>query len=185
MLFTWGEPMSGFWIRKAKHAPIRSLYEQVLATGEAAMINFGWAGMLLRTSHRTVAIDLCGKNFRRAEAGELESLDLHCYTHTHWDHWHPPHEKTIRAHTGAPILVEPAIFDERGSIPVEHLVPVRPVEPVRVGPYTVRGVTGIHPRPITLFHIAGPDVRLFHGGDSDHVSIGDLEADVAIVPALL
>jgi len=174
--------VSGYWIRKTKRAPIRALYKQTLTAGEASLIYFGWAGILLRTVHGVVAIDLCQKNFRRSEVRELEQLDLQCYTHTHWDHWHPAHASAIRAHTGAPILVEPAIVNDRGSIPLDHLIPVRPSGPVRVGTYAVCGVTGIHPRPITLFHLTSPDVRLFHGGDSDSVPLDHLEADIAIVP---
>jgi len=59
---------------------------------------------------------------------------------------------------------------------------VRPGEPIAIGDLTVRGVVGIHPRPITMFHVETPELRVFHGGDSDHVPLGEYPADLAFVP---
>ena len=174
--------MPGLWVREAKTAPIGALYAEKLDDRDVAFIYFGWAGIILRTKNHAVAFDFCQKNFKRGEVKALEHLGVQCYGHTHWDHWHAPLARAILKQTDAPILVEPAILDERGSIPVEDLTAVRPGEPLKLGDLTVRGVVGIHPRPITMFHVCAPELRVFHGGDSGHVSLAGLSAEIAFVP---
>lgn len=174
--------MPGHWIREEKTAPIKELYAEELDEGDVAFVFLGWAGIVLRTRSHAIAFDLCQKNFKRREVNDLASLDVHCYSHTHGDHWHPPHAKAIRRKTGAPILVEPAILGELGSLSTASVVPVRPDAPLAVGDLSVRGVVGIHPRPITMFHVESPELRVFHGGDSGHVPLGRLQADMAFVP---
>lgn len=138
--------------------------------------------MLLRTDRFAIAFDLCQKNLRRAELKDIERLDVQGYTRTHWDHWHPPHAKAILHHTGAPILVEPAVLEERGAVPAADLALVRPGQPIAVGALTLRGLAGVHVRPITLFHVEGPSLSVFHGGNSGYVPLGKTATDVAFVP---
>jgi L-ascorbate metabolism protein UlaG (beta-lactamase superfamily) len=174
--------MSSLWIREARTAPIGELYAQTLGEGEISFLYLGWAGIILRTNGHVLAFDLCRKNLKRGEVKDLERLNVQCYTHTHWDHWHAPHAKGILKRTGAPILIEPAIVGERGPLPAKTLTAVKPGEPIRVDDLTVSGIVGIHPRPITLFHVQGPDFRIFHGGDSGHVPLSGFKADIAFVP---
>lgn len=174
--------MTSHWIREATKAPIGELYSEPLGEGEVAFIYLGWAGILMRTRGHAFAFDLCQKNFKRGEVKELERLDVQCYGHTHWDHWHAPHAKAILKGTGAPILIEPAIIEELGSLPREDVTPLLPSAPFRVADITVKGVVGVHPRPITLFHVETPDLAAFHGGDSGHVPLDGLAADIAFVP---
>ena len=174
--------MAEHWVREAKRAPIRELFAEPLGDGEVAYVFLGWAGILLRTKDHAIAFDLCRYNFKRPEVKEIASLDVHCYSHTHGDHWHPPLAKAIRHATGAPTLIEPAILEQLGTLSSGDVTPVRPGEPISIGDLTVRGVTGIHPRPITLFHVEAPELRVFHGADSDHVLLSEFPADLAFVP---
>jgi len=175
--------MSGLWIRDLDApAPLRELFQLDLSGGEMAFTYLGWAGIVLRTREHAVALDLCQKNITRAEIKQIAELNVQCYGHTHWDHWHPPHAKALLKQTAAPILVEPAVVEERGSIPEKDLRAVTPGSPVEIGDVTVTGAVGVHPRPITMFHIEMPKLRLFHGGDSGHVPVTHLPADIAFVP---
>ena len=174
--------MAGHWVREARRAPIRELYAEPLGDGEVAFVFLGWAGILLRTKDHAIAFDLCKHNFKRPEVKEIASLDAHCYSHTHGDHWHPPLAKAIRSATGAPALIEPAILEQLGRLSVGDVTPVRPGKAISIGDMTLRGVAGIHPRPITLFHVDVPELRVFHGADSDHVPLSEFSADLAFVP---
>jgi L-ascorbate metabolism protein UlaG (beta-lactamase superfamily) len=174
--------VTGFWIREAKVAPVRELFAQHLSGRQVAFIYFGWAGILMRSRDCVVAFDLCEKNLKRSEVRDLRRLDVQCYSHTHWDHWHPPLAKAILKQTGAPIVVEPAIVEQRGKLPASSLTPIRPGEPIEVGDLTIEGVVGIHPRPITLFRVKAGEVTVFHGGDSGYVPLRAYSADIAFVP---
>ena len=47
---------------------------------------------------------------------------------------------------------------------------------------SITPVLGIHLSLITLFHVELPKLSIFHGGDSDHVPLDYLKADLAFVP---
>jgi len=174
------------WVRdKELTAPIRELYATPLTKGEIAFVYFGWAGILLRTTDHVLAFDLCDVGFRRDEVDALARLDVHCYSHTHADHWHAPLAKAIQKRTGVPMVVEPAIAEE-GEVPAKDLVIARPGKLIAVGTISLTPITGVHPRPITLFHARckGPSgaMSLFHGADSGYVPLAGLKADIAFVP---
>jgi len=173
--------MHGLWERGKAKAPIGAFYQAALGKRDVAVLYLGWAGILLRTCDHTVALDLCDRNFHLNEAKELDRLDVHTYSHSHWDHWHAPTAVAIAAHTSAPMIVEPQIL-ELGDISKREVIVAQAGKSIRIGQITLSPIAGIHPRPITLFHIEMPTVSVFHGADSGHVPLDRYHADLAIVP---
>jgi len=169
------------WERGDAEAQISRLYEAPIGDHDVAVIYFGWAGILLRTIDAVMAMDLCDANFHLSEVSLLAQLDVHTYSHSHWDHWHAPTARAISEQTGAPMILEPQIL-EAGEIDETEATAAHPGEAIRIGEITLAPIAGIHPRPITLFHIRTPSLNVFHGADSGHVPLADYRADLAIVP---
>ena len=142
---------------------------------------FGFSGILLRTVDHVLAFDLGLFTIRRREIVALRQLDLQLHTHAHFDHWSACYARAIHKATGAPIAVEPQIAG-RAQDSDDWLMATRPGEPIAIADMTVSPIQGIHVGPITLFHVAMPELTVFHGGDSNHVPLDQLKADLAFVP---
>jgi len=169
------------WERGDAEAPIERLFQAQVGERDVAVIYFGWAGILMRTADAVIALDLADVNFHLAEVPLLTRLDVHTYSHSHWDHWHAPTAQAIAEQTGAPLVVEPQIL-ETGEIDESEVIVARAGVEIRIGEIRLTPVIGIHPRPITLLHIQTPSLNVFHGADSGYVPLSDFHADLAIVP---
>ncbi|MFQ5979161.1 MAG: MBL fold metallo-hydrolase [Candidatus Heimdallarchaeota archaeon] len=169
--------------REEGTAPIQELYALSLEKKDIAFIYLGFAGIILRTKDKTLAFDVGKLCIQNDEIEGLESLDLHFYSHSHFDHWEPEVSMKIFETTGAKIIAEPEIVKEMiGRVSSDKLVSAKPDKPLNVEGYEISAVTGVHGRPITLFRLKGADFSIFHGADSGPVPLKDYPSDVAFLP---
>jgi L-ascorbate metabolism protein UlaG (beta-lactamase superfamily) len=169
--------------RKNGVAPIQELYELTLNEDELAFIYLGYAGIILRSQKGVLAFDVSQECIRDEEIAALKKLDLQFYSHTHWDHWDPGATLKILERTGAKIVAEPQVVTEMGdSLASDALTAARPGQPLTINRVEVSAIEGVHPRPITLFHVKWGAFRIFHGADSGYVPLGDYPSDLAFVP---
>ncbi len=161
---------------------IKAFFEISIEKQEIAFIYIGYAGILLRVPKGTLAFDL-GKSLSKEAAEAIPCLDLLFFTHTHWDHYHAPNANRILKTTSSHIIAEPQVAEDLSSrIPHEYLITANPASPVTLKGYEVIPVVGVHPRPITLFHVTHKTTSIFHGGDSGYVPIKNQSVDVAFLP---
>jgi L-ascorbate metabolism protein UlaG (beta-lactamase superfamily) len=154
-----------------------------LKENDFAFIYFGWAGILLKAKRKIIAFDLCEYVLKKKNVEKITSLDLQLNSHIHGDHFDLESSKQFFQQTGAKIIVEPQVFDElKNEVPNEVLFRAIPNKPITVDDFTVNSIEGIHPSPISIFHITWNDLRVFHGGDSDYVPLENYQADLAFIP---
>lgn len=169
--------------RKEGTAPIQELYALSLEKKDVAFIYLGFAGIILRTTEKTLAFDVGELCIQNDEIEALESLDIHFYSHSHFDHWDLEVSMKIFETTGARIIAEPAIVKEMiGRVSSDMLVAATPDNLLNVEGYEISAVTGVHGRPITLFRLKGANFSIFHGADSGPVPLKDYASDVAFLP---
>ncbi|MFW9855407.1 MAG: MBL fold metallo-hydrolase [Candidatus Thorarchaeota archaeon] len=162
---------------------IRELYRTQIEENEVCFIYFGWAGILLRTKTKTVAIDLGEKCLSYNHIASIQTLDLQLYSHTHWDHFGRSTTKKLFEVTQAPIVAEPDVAAElTGDIPSHMLTSSKSGEEVKINGFTIKAVAGVHPRPITVFRVEWDECKLFHGADSGYVPLTEYGADLAFIP---
>lgn len=68
------------------------------------------------------------------------------------------------------------------KIPTQYLIFAKPDSQIDVNAAKITAFVGVHPRPITLFHIVQNKYSFFHAGDSGYVPIKDYQTDVAFLP---
>jgi L-ascorbate metabolism protein UlaG (beta-lactamase superfamily) len=165
-----------------KAEAIRQLYTIPLAGDSVGLIFLEYSAVILRLPDATIGMDL-GKSVETNQIQAIESLDLLLHSHTHYDHYQPRVIRQILKVTSPRVLVEPMIAKElEGKAIAEKVTAIHPGEPVMEGQFEINAITGVHPRPITLFHVQGRDVSVFHGGDSGYVPLKEYRADLAILP---
>jgi L-ascorbate metabolism protein UlaG (beta-lactamase superfamily) len=154
-----------------------------LEKNELAFIYLGYAGVILRSSERVLAFDVGRECIREEEIEALETLDIQFYSHTHWDHWDPQVTMKIYETTGATIVAAPQIVEEmRNKVTSDTLKAAIAGQALTVNSVEVSPISGVHPSPITLFHVKFEAFRIFHGADSGVVPLTDYPADVAFIP---
>lgn len=170
---------------KKKESPdlINELMSLKLGESDLAFVYFGWAGILLRTKNKTIAFDITNYILKNHDIKDIISLDLQFNSHTHYDHFELPSTQQMYQQTKAKIIAEPEVYAElEGNIPEKDLLIGKPDTPLQINDFTIHSVVGIHPRPITLFHVKWNELSIFHGGDSDYIPLKALPADVAFIP---
>lgn len=169
--------------RKDDSAPIHELFQLALEKDELAFIYLGFAGIVLRVNDRVLAFDVGPECIHQKEIKALEALDVQLYSHTHWDHWDTMVTSSIFETTGAPIVAEPQVVEEMADVVAPDRVrAAMPGSPLLINAVEISAIRGIHPRPITLFHVKCEGVRIFHGADSGYVPLTEYPADVAFIP---
>ena len=164
-------------------APIQELYRLPLASNELAFIYLGFAGIIVKVNERFFAFDVGKDCIRQEEIEALESLDLQFYSHTHWDHWDLSVTMSIVEITGAPVVADPSVVDEmKTNLSPDLLKSATPNHSLTLKNVAISAVPGIHPRPITLFHVTFDNFRLFHGADSGYVPLTGHPAEIAFIP---
>ncbi|MFX0077916.1 MAG: MBL fold metallo-hydrolase [Candidatus Hermodarchaeota archaeon] len=167
---------------KTSMEALEAFFELHLEAPDIAFLYIGYAGFLLRTSELSLAFDL-GKSLKKEGVDLIPRLDLLFLTHTHWDHYHAPNVERIHKVTSAHIMAEPQVAEDLVKrIPSSYLTFADPKSVATVNDVKVTSFVGVHPRPITLFHVAHDKLSLFHAGDSGYVPLKDLPADVAFLP---
>ncbi|MFW9995556.1 MAG: MBL fold metallo-hydrolase [Candidatus Odinarchaeota archaeon] len=171
---------------KKRLDPIGDLIALSLKENDFAFIYFGWAGILLKAKQRIIAFDLSEYDnifLKKKNVEKITTLDLQLNSHVHRDHFDIRSTKKFFQQTGARIIVNPQIFEElRNEVPNEILFSAIPNKPITVGDFTVNSIEGIHPSPISVFHVKWNDLSVFHGADSDYVPLENYQADLAFIP---
>ncbi|MBN2388688.1 MAG: MBL fold metallo-hydrolase [Anaerolineales bacterium] len=163
--------------------PLSAFYQMALENDELACLYLGFAAILLRYRDHVLAFDLSQESLFAEEITALEKLDLSFHSHTHFDHWDLESCTRIQAGTGAALVVEPQVAEAMQAAGVtEGLHTARAGTPLMIAGCEITPVTGIHPRPITIFHVRMDGLRLFHGADSGPVPLGALRVEVAFLP---
>ncbi|MFX0171941.1 MAG: MBL fold metallo-hydrolase [Candidatus Hodarchaeota archaeon] len=164
---------------------INELFEVNLESNEVAFIYLGFAGIILRTKEKAIAIDVGEKCLNSRDIMEIKNLDIQLYSHTHWDHFNIDVTTKIFAKTKANIVAEPQVFEELKSIMASEgsvLYSAKPRGTIILNGLEVAIVGGIHPRPISIFRIKWDNFSIFHGADSGPVPLGNYPANVAFLP---
>ncbi|MFX0088132.1 MAG: MBL fold metallo-hydrolase [Candidatus Hodarchaeota archaeon] len=168
---------------------LKEFYNSSLEETEVAFIYFGWAGILLRAKDKVIALDIGKKCLEDKQLQMVNNLDLHLYSHTHWDHFDPAVTLKLFQNTNAPIIVEPKIYDEFIDMYNDKYLQIQdklyradPKKPLNINGFSIDTIIGIHPRPISLFRISWKDFSIFHGADSGYVSLSDFPSKLAFIP---
>ena len=163
--------------------PIRILMQTEVTGKDIAFIYFGWAGILLKAREKTLAFDLSNYILTKHDITNIKYLDLQFNSHTHYDHFEVPSTLQLYDQTKAKIIAEPQVYNELvGKIPEDKLFSASPKESLNIDGFSIKSVVGIHPRPITLFHVEWNNFSIFHGGDSDFVPLTDYHSEIAFIP---
>jgi L-ascorbate metabolism protein UlaG (beta-lactamase superfamily) len=168
---------------------LNEFYNCSLDDSEVAFIYFGWAGILLKAKNKILALDIGKKCLDYKQIRMVNKLDLHLYSHTHWDHFDPAVTLELFQKTEAPIIVEPQIYDEfkdmykeKFSQIQEKLYRADPNKTLNINGFSIDSIIGVHPRPITLFRISWNGFSIFHGADSGYVSLSNFPSKLAFIP---
>lgn len=162
---------------------VRELYNKRVQEGEVIFTYFGWAGIILRTKKVALALDIGKKCIKKSQIISMKNLDLHFYSHTHWDHFNSEVAEEIFAFTSAPVIAEPQVISElKNKIPENELNSAISGKTIILNGFEIEAVSGIHPIPITLFRVKWDECSFFHGADSDYVPLKDYAADFAFIP---
>ncbi|MFX0093574.1 MAG: MBL fold metallo-hydrolase [Candidatus Hodarchaeota archaeon] len=169
--------------KKSDSQIFKELFSIPLEKQEAIFAYFGWAGIVFRTEKHVIAIDMGEKCFQTDDIPAFEKLNLQLYSHTHWDHFSLPVTKKIFETTEAPVIAEPQVASElKNNIPADKLFSPNSGETIVVDEFEISAVSGVHPRPITLFRVKWDECSFFHGADSGYVPLEDYSADLAFIP---
>jgi len=166
---------------------LEKLFAAPLGEHEAAYMFLAFSGVIVRTAAGTVVIDpanlLMGDDLAILAKHKIDAL---LYTHGHGDHYDAETARAIVRATGATVVADPEVATRMriaGIVPREKLMAATHGQVLSAGAAKIRGVSGRHVGPITLFHITLGRVTIFHGGDSAHVPVGDCPSRLAFLPA--
>jgi L-ascorbate metabolism protein UlaG (beta-lactamase superfamily) len=166
---------------RSSRGAVRAFFNLPLRDGQVGVLPLLLSAILVRTMEHVLAFDLGLFTIRRREIDALERVDAQFTTHIHFDHWSARLTRAIHVRTGAPAIVEPQVAD-RGRLSAAWVTSGVPDETIVVDDMRITPITGRHSCPISLFHVVLPELTLFHGGDSGHVPLDHLSADLAFVP---
>ena len=168
---------------KTEPNPIDELLKVSLNEDEFAFVFYGWAGILLKAKQKILAFDLCQYVLKNRNVNKITLLDLQLNSHIHGDHFDKNSTTQLYNQTGAKIIVDPQIAEElKGEVPDDAVFSGHPDTPLHIDDFTVHAIAGIHPSPITIFHVEWNDLSVFHGADSDYVPLHDYKAKLAFIP---
>ena len=165
-----------------KGETIKKFYELDINEREIGILYLGLSGLLLRTVNHVVLTDpsdLLGTD----GLASLKNLDLVLYTHGHYDHFNLKHCLEICEKTNAAILAETTVYTGlKGKVAADRLYEAKVKEKLKVGEIMVTCIKGVHVGPITLYIIEMDGIKIFHGGDSGYIPLGEYSADIAFLP---
>jgi len=162
---------------------IKEFFNLSLEKKQAIFIYSGWASILFRTKEKIIAFDIGEKGITNEALSSIQQLDLHLYSHAHWDHFSPKVTKKLFDLTKAPLIVEPMIVKEiPNEIPRDNIRVTSVDEIINISGFGISSTVGIHTRPITLYRVKWKETSIFHGADSGYVNLSKLNADFAFIP---
>jgi L-ascorbate metabolism protein UlaG (beta-lactamase superfamily) len=179
LLFAWAP-------RVRAESELEKLFAAPLGENEAAYMFLAFSGVVVRTAAGTVIIDpanlLVGDDISVLAKHKIDAL---LYTHGHGDHYNAATAGDIVRATGTTVVADPdlaAKIRSSGAVAGDKVLAATSGRGMTVGAAKIKGVTGRHVGPITLFHIALGGVTIFHGGDSAHVPVADCPSRLAFLP---
>ncbi|MHA2075669.1 MAG: hypothetical protein ACW97X_13700, partial [Candidatus Hodarchaeales archaeon] len=132
---------------------LEEFFNYSLEENAVAFIYFGWAGILLKSNRKIIAIDIGKKSLPIQQLKRINHLDLILHSHSHWDHFDPETTLELFHNTHAPIIIEPQIIEEfqmqtkqEISHVIKKLTLADPSSPITVGEFTIDTIVGVHPR---------------------------------------
>ncbi|MHA2352903.1 MAG: MBL fold metallo-hydrolase [Candidatus Thorarchaeota archaeon] len=167
---------------------VDKLYDTELGPKDFAFIYAGYAGVLLRTKDKVVALDPTDL-FSKVKK-QIRSLDLITYSHSHFDHFNLSNAVALYKKTEATIISEYNMVEElRSQIPPEKVLSGPEVfQGLRDGPkFKLDGIKvelhrGVHPRQIAQCRVTIGRLKVFHAADSGYWPVGKGKVDVAFLP---
>jgi L-ascorbate metabolism protein UlaG (beta-lactamase superfamily) len=173
--------------RVRAESELEKLFAAPLGENEAAYMFLAFSGVVVRTAAGTVVIDpanlLMGDDISALAKHKIDAL---LYTHGHGDHYDAATAGAIVRATGTTVVADPdlaAKIKSSGAVAGDKVLAATSGRVLTVGAARIKGVTGRHVGPITLFHITLGGVTIFHGGDSAHVPVADCPSRLAFLPA--
>ncbi len=163
---------------------IDEFYAIHLEKGEIAYMLLGdHSEVIVRVSDATILFDPTGLKKDELAALKSHGVDLVLFSHQHWDHFSRHVGLELFKGSNAYIAVEPCIETEfLKDVTKGKLIVTNSGKTFQAGNIKVDALEGKHIGPIMLFRITVDGIRIFHGGDSDHVPLEALESDIAFVP---
>lgn len=161
---------------------IKNLFSTSLAENEAAILFFGYSGVIVKTSSEALAFDLADLiGFRDIQ--DIERLNAILYTHNHYDHYHSRTAEHIFKRTNAPLIVDRSIYnDVLKFAPKEKVYVADPGKQISIDGIVISPVRGKHIGSITLYHVKLKHLSIFHGADSAYIPLKNLPTDIALLP---
>lgn len=165
-------------------ANYRSFYAKSLNENEIKFIFLGNAGVIINTSQGALVIDPS----TLLEDYDIEQLSqanrvIVLFTHGHGDHFDSRTAAKIFKATKAKIICDALVYNIlEEKIPKDNLINGLDGKSYDFGSITVDVISGNHSSPINLYRISSGNIRIFHGGDSGYVSLGNYPSDIAFVP---
>ena len=123
-----------------------------------------YAGILLRTPSKTIAIDPVDVN-----AKKLQSVDAILITHEHYDHLDPRLLSEIQKATNCTIIADSASTKKlQNTIPSDKLQETTPGDETKIGAVSVKTKKCNHPAqtPVTYIITSEDNVKVYHTADS-------------------
>ena len=161
---------------------LKKLYGSSLENGEIFILYLGYSGILVRTQSNVFAFDPANLIDRR-DVDQLNKLDAIFYSHGHGDHYSKEHASLLSSKTGAYVIADASLVSELiDGVQSDRLVQAKLGEKIELRGFSFTSIAGIHRGPIVLFLVEAEGISIFHGGDSAHVPLGNLRADIAFVP---
>ncbi len=165
-------------------ANYRSFFAKSQNENEIKFIFLGNSGVILNCSQGTVVIDPATL-LADYDIEQLRQADnvVVLYTHGHGDHFNSSAAVQLQKATNAKILCDGLVYQTlAGKIAQEHLIEGLDGKSYDFGRLAVDVISGRHASPINLYRISMGRLRIFHGGDSGHVSLQNYPSDIAFVP---
>ncbi len=123
-----------------------------------------YAGILLRTPSKTIAIDPVDVN-----AKKLQNVDAILVTHEHYDHLDPRLLSEIQKETNCTIIADSASTKKlKDSIPSDKLQETKPGDETKIGAVSVKTKKCNHSAraPVTYIITSEDNVKVYHTADS-------------------
>ena len=163
-------------------------YDTELGPKDFAFIYAGYAGILLRTKNKVVALDPADL-FSKVKH-QIMPLDLITYSHSHSDHFNLSNAVALQKSTNATIISEyNMVEDLRKRIPKDKVFSGPEVfQKVRDGiKFKIDGIRvelhrGVHPRQLAQVRLSIGGLKVFHAADSGYWPVGMDKVDVAFLP---
>lgn len=156
-----------------------------LGNRDVAFMFLGYAGVLLRTSRGSIAIDVADLLSAR-EIAAVENLDLLLFTHVHGDHYKANKALRILKKTDAHIIADVRVAEDlKNKVPEDRLTlgdPGRLSNTYKISDFKVDVIFGLHAGPLNIYRVKLGNLSVFHAGDSSYIRVSNFPSPIAFLP---